>query len=241
MKYLLTYKLFEKKFEKPKEISPKELEKRWDKKRNAIKNLANNIEKLKNRVDKDLSSDDEKLQLTAAIVKIIEMTGERVGNEESKENGHYGITNLKKKHISLTSDGVKLKYTGKSGVNHERIINNPKLKTIISKLLKRPSSEIFVTDDGFSIKAPQVNRYLAQFDITSKDLRGFKCNKLMTKKLKNLGKVDEKDIKTEFNRLLRDVAEQIGHTPATLRKHYLLPEIEKNFYDHGSIGRVQKI
>ena len=52
---------------------------------------------------------------------------------------------------------------------------------------------------------------------------------------------DEKDIKTEFNRLLRDVAEQIGHTPATLRKHYLLPEIEKNFYDHGSIGRVQKI
>jgi len=40
---------------------------------------------------------------------------------------------------------------------------------------------------------------------------------------------------------LKKVAEEIGHLPGTLRKHYLLPEIEENFYAHGSIGRVKTI
>jgi hypothetical protein len=37
MKYILTYKLFEKISSDHREITPKELEKRWEKKRNSIK------------------------------------------------------------------------------------------------------------------------------------------------------------------------------------------------------------
>ena len=117
----------------------------------------------------------------------------------------------------------------------------PKVATILKGLLKRDTADVFSTSDGLSIKSTQVNKFFKQFDITSKDLRGFKSNKLMTQALRALGKVDEKERKTKFNELLRKVAEQIGHLPTTLRKHYLLPEIEENFYKSGSIGRVQKI
>jgi len=56
MKHLLSYQLFEKKkFVKPKEATPQELKKRWDKKRDSIKELQKNISKLRNKVTSDMS------------------------------------------------------------------------------------------------------------------------------------------------------------------------------------------
>jgi len=253
MKYLKTYENFKQALdsvlEKKKETQPvqriyseKEIQKRWDKKRNRIKTLSKNVRKLKSRIDHDLSSSDEKTRIIACVAKIIEITGERVGNDESSTNGHHGISNLTKKHIKVNGDTITLKYTGKSGVDHERSFSHPKVASILKELLSRKTPDVFSTLDGISIKSTQVNKYLSQFDITSKDLRGFKSNKLMTAELLKLGKVkEEKDRKKKFNELLRKVAAEIQHTPGILRKAYLLPEIEENFYKHGSIGRVQKI
>jgi len=239
MKYLLTYQLFEKKFEKPKELTPKELEKRWEKKRNSIKELQKNIFKLRHKVSTDMDSDNEKIQIVATIVRIIDKTGERVGNEQSKLYGHFGITNLRKKHVKVDGSKITLNYVGKSGMKHNVTINDTKAAQILKRLLNQKSNEIFVTSDGFNVKATQVNNYLSDFNITAKDLRGYKCNKLMTEKLRNLPKPKtEQEIKKVFNQALREVAEIIGHTPGILRKNYLLPEIEERFYG----GRkVQKI
>jgi DNA topoisomerase-1 len=239
MKHILTYQLFEKKFIKPKEATPQELRKRWDKKRESIKELQKNISKLRNKVTSDMSSSDEKTQIIATIIRIIEKTGERVGNEQSKLEGHFGITNLRKKHISTSGSKITLNYTGKSGMKHDVTITDAKAAGILRKLMRRDSNELFVTSDGLSIKAPQVNAYLSDFNITAKDLRGYKCNKLMTEKLRKIKKPEtEAEIKKIFNETLREVAEIIGHTPGILRKNYLLPEIEEDFYGG---KKVQKI
>ena len=240
MKHILSYQLFEKKkFVKPKEATPQELKKRWDKKRDSIKELQKNISKLRNKVTSDMSSSDEKTQIIATIIRIIEKTGERVGNEESKLEGHFGITNLRKKHISVSGSKITLKYVGKSGMKHDVTITDAKAASNLKKLMRRDSNEVFVTEDGLSIKAPQVNSYLSDFNITSKDLRGFKVNKLMSEKLRKIKKPEtDAEIKKVFNEVLREVAEEIGHTPGICRKNYLLPEIEQAFYG----GRkVQKI
>ena len=60
------------------------------------------------------------------------------------------------------------------------------LKDLLSNA-KSPSSEIFVTKDGFKIKSDRVNRYLRRFDAKSKDIRGFNANRLMIKELKSIG------------------------------------------------------
>jgi len=252
MKYLETYKTFEKKksskkkddkkFVPPKIYSEAEIKKRWDKKRSQIKKLSKDIRKFKIRVDKDLTSDNQKTMIIATIAKIMEITGERVGNDGSASEGRHGISNLQKKHIKVNGDTITIKYKGKSHVDHDQTFTHAKVAKNLKELMKRPTKDIFSTDDGISIKSTQVNKYLEQFDITSKDLRGFKANKLMTQELRKLGKVkEEKDRKKKFNELLRKVADQIQHGAPTLRKHYLLPEIEDNFYKHGSIGRVQSI
>jgi len=247
MKYLETFKqLFEKqaikKFIPPVKPTEKELKKRWDKKRSAIKNLSKNISKLKSQITKDLSSKDEKTVLIATIAKIIEMTGERVGNENSAQNGHHGISNFTNKHIKVNGSNITLEYTGKSGVEHLNSIKNQKVATILKDLKKRNKGSLFITEDGYQIKARDVNSYLSSFNITSKDLRGYKANKLMREKLSKLKKTkDIKEIKKNFNETLREVAAIIQHTPSILRKAYLLPEIEETYYKYGSIGYVKKI
>lgn len=235
---LLTFELFEKKIQ-VQEPTPHELRKRWEKKRNSIKELQRNIHKLRNKVTIDMSSDDEKTQIVATIIRIIDKTGERVGNEQSKLDGHFGITNLRKKHVTVNGSSITLNYVGKSGMKHNVTIEDSKASSVLKRLLKQKYNEVFVTSYGLSIKAPQVNRYLSEFNITAKDLRGYKCNKLMSEKLRKVKKPQtEQEIKKVFNEVLREVAEIIGHTPGILRKNYLLPEIEEDFYNG---KKVQKI
>jgi len=246
MKYLDTYKLFEKKevkkFVPPVKPTEKQLKKRWDKKRSKVKHLSKNISKLKTSITKDLSSSDEKTVLIAAISKIIEMTGERVGNDGSAENGHHGISNLTNKHIKVNDSTITLKYMGKSGVEHDNVIKNAKLAGILKKLKKRNKGNLFVTEEGQQIKATHVNSYLSKFDITSKDLRGFKANRLMRIELSKYKKTkDDKEIKKNFNEALRKVAAIIQHTPSICKSAYILPEIIETYYKHGSIGYVKDI
>jgi len=239
MKHLLTYKLFEKKEEKKIQVtSEKDLKKRWDKKRSAIINLGNNIKNLRTKVSKYMDSDDEKTMIIATIVRIIDLTGERVGNDSSAGEGHHGVTNFLKKHAKINGDTVTLSYTGKSGVKHKVTIKDSKVARNMNKLMKIPG-EIFVTTDGLSVKSPQVNKFLADFNITSKDLRGYRVNKLMSEKLRKLKKPDSiGEIKKKFNEVLRDVAEEIGHTPGICRKNYLLPEIEEQWYGGKEVQKV---
>ena len=46
-----------------------------------------------------MDSENDRTMIIATIVRIIDKTGERIGNEKSKKVGHHGITNLRKKHI----------------------------------------------------------------------------------------------------------------------------------------------
>jgi DNA topoisomerase-1 len=235
MKHLKTYE----KFAAQKVYSEKEIEHRWKIKRESIYNLKNNINKLKTQVKKDLSSDIERDQLTALVIRIMLYTSERVGNAESATNGHFGITQLKNKHFTVSGNSVTIKYVGKSNVDHEKTFSDAIVADLITKLKKRNKDFIFITEDGFKISPDRINRYLKNFNAKSKDIRGFNSNKLMVAELKRIGKVkDEKERPKIFNAALKKIGEKIGHLPSTLRKHYLLPEIEESFYKHGSIGRI---
>ena len=219
-----------------------DLNKRWESKRGSIYNLKDNIDRLKRAVRADLYSSDEKAKLTAVIIRIMLNTSERVGNEESARNGHFGITGFKKKHISVDGNKINLDYTGKSGVEHEKCFSDERVAEILKGLLKQKNDFVFTTSDGFRIKADKVNRYLKRFNAKSKDIRGFNANRMMIMELNKYGTVkEEKERKKIFNESLRKVASKIGHGAPTLRKQYLLPEIEEQFYSKGKVNKKVSI
>lgn len=217
----------------------KEIKQRWDSKRESIYSLKSNINKLKRNVRQDLACPNEKDRLTALVIRIMLYTSERVGNEESASNGHFGVTQFKNKHIKVEGNRVTLDYVGKSGVEHEKSFVDETCAVMIKDLLSRRNQFVFTTKDAFRIKPDRVNRYLSNFNAKSKDIRGFNANRLMVMELNRVGKTEEKQRAKVFNASLRKIGAKVGHGASTLRTHYLLPEIEETFYRGGSVGRIK--
>lgn len=217
---------------------------RWQKKKEHIQELANNIQRLRLNITNDLKSNDQKIFLTALVVALMDKTGERVGNEDSASNGHFGITGLQKDHISFAGNKVILNYTGKSGVEHEKEFTDIKLSKYLKKAIRKsPGKFVFVTTDDFKIKADTVNRYLTDFNVTAKDIRGYSANKWIIDKLNCLPEIpsEENKRKREFNAIVKKIAQKIGHGSGTLKKHYLIPELSEQFIIHGKIIDIKNL
>ena len=224
----------------PKVATPAELKQRWAKKKEHIGQMAESIRSLRNNLTRDIKFDDEKTRLTALAIAVIDRTAERVGNNESAENGHIGVTGFEKSNIKIDGNTVFLHYVGKSGVEHEKQFSDEFIASALKDAIKNSNCEyVFCTSDGFRIQPEKINRYLSSFGVTAKDLRGFQANKILIDKLRN---IDPKDIgeteakrKKKFNKILKYAAMRVGHGASTLRTHYMMPELEKQFVEHGKI------
>jgi DNA topoisomerase-1 len=219
-----------------------EITNRWDKKKRHIQELANNMRSLKWNLTRDLKSENEKEFLTALAISLMLKTSERVGNDESASNGHHGITNFKKKHIKIDGSKVNLKYVGKSGVEHDKTFTDKVLADYLKKAIKNsPNRYIFCTSNGFRIKNDRINRYLSDFNVSAKDLRGHNANGWIIEKLEKVDIPDtERERKRVFNSAVKKVAQKIGHGTATLKKHYMMPELADNYIFDAEIIDVKK-
>jgi len=210
----------------------------------SVKKMADQIRGLRQKITQDMKSSDEKLKLTATAVALMDCTAERVGNDESAGNGHVGVTGFKKKNVTVTGSKVKLKYVGKSGVDHEKEFTDERIAKVLKECLKRckkPGDFVLTTSDDFKIKGSQVNNYLKDYGVTAKDIRGYAANHMVITSLKNRVKSsDEAERKKVMSEVLKNVAEEVGHGKATLRKHYLLPNIEDDYVKKGKIPSIKQ-
>jgi len=225
----------------PKVYSAKEIKARWAKKTGQIETLANHIQSLRYNITKDLQSDDEKVFLTAVVLATMLATSERVGNSVSANAGHRGVTGFLKSQVSTDGNRVTFRYTGKSGVKQEKVVTDEKLANNIRKALKMSDSKyLFCTSDGFCIKADRVNRYLKDFDVTAKDIRGYSANRWIIEKLKsNDIPKEEKDRKKLFLKVATEVAKKVGHQRSMLRSSYLIPDLENLYIEKGKIVNIK--
>jgi Eukaryotic DNA topoisomerase I, catalytic core len=224
--------------------SPRQVSRRNNEKADRIEGLRSSLGKLRSKVEKDLHSKDTKTKLTALVVALIDHTYERVGNSTSaEERGHFGVTGWQKQHISIGKGKATIKYTGKSGVKHEKVVDDAKILPALKAAydsVEKSSGDLF---EGVS--SEDVNEYLSSFDITAKDLRGLHANREVQERLRRIrskgptlphdqGKRD-KILKSEFKEALEGAAEAVGHEASTLRSQYLVPGLEDEFLKSGEI------
>jgi predicted secreted protein len=230
------------------EYSEGQVDHRHREKAKKLEGLRQSIDELRKKVKKDLGSDDPDVRLTALAVAVIDETCERPGNDESaEERGHFGVTTLQKRHVSFSGGKAVLKYTGKSGVDHEKTVEDSKAVAELKKALKGKKGDdlVFCDGDDCTIRAKDVNAYLEPFDVTAKDIRGMRANEEMKTRLKKL-RADgpelpkdrkEKDeiLKKEFDQALKETAEVVGHEEATLKGEYLVPKLESSYMHDGTV------
>ncbi len=228
------------------EYSDKQIADRHKQKAQRYEKLKGKIGDLRAKVNRDLKSEDPEKMLTALAVALMDHTFERVGNDESAGDGHFGVTGWKKKHISFGKK-TTIKYVGKSGVKHTKEITEAPLKKALRdayEAAEGDDADLFEYDGG-KVTAEKVNDYLSEFKVTAKDIRGFHANSTMKDNLKAERKKGgalpedkkkrEKQLKDEFKAALEATAEEVGHESATLRSQYLVPSMEENYVKDGTV------
>jgi 2'-5' RNA ligase len=234
------------------EYSDRQIANRHREKAERVEHLRNHITDLRARVKDDLTSDDPMTRLTALAVALMDHTCERVGNDDSAKNGHFGVTGWKVEHVTFRGDTATIEYVGKSGVDHtKKVDDGPTVKALREACKDRDGGDTILDTDDARVTADEVNDYLAEFDVTAKDIRGFRANDEMCKALRDerakgpkdlprSRKEKDKILKDEFKAALERVAETVGHEAATLRSQYLVPGLEDQYVHDGTVIKSLK-
>jgi DNA topoisomerase-1 len=179
-----------------------------------------------------------KRKVLAAVVKLLETTYIRIGNEEyAEENGSFGLTTLRNQHVQILGDMLKFKFRGKSGQHHEIKVEDARLARILKKLKDIPGKALFgyldETGQPQTIESGDVNDYLREIsggEFTAKDFRTWGGTCLAASFL--LAKCSDDDAqvaKSALVEVVKDVAGKLGNKPATCRKYYIHPTVMECF------------
>ena len=230
------------------EYSEGQVQHRNREKAKRIEKLRTGIGKLRAKVKGDLTSSDDKTRLTALAVALMDETYERVGNDQSAKEGHFGVTGWQAKHVKFSGGKATISYVGKSGVRQKKEVTTAKVVSALKRAMKGKSgtTQVLCEGDDCRVLAQDVNGYLKPFNITAKDIRGLHANEEVKTRLKEVrrkgGKLptDPKKkaekLKAEFKEALEAAASAVGHQPGTLKSQYLVPGVEQTFLKDGSVS-----
>lgn len=197
---------------------------------------------IRRQVEHDLSKRGmPREKVLAAIVRLLEGTLIRVGNEEyAKTNHSFGLTTLRNRHVKVEgASRIRFDFRGKSGTEHHRSLNDPKLARIVRRCQELPGQELFqyLDEDGqpHSIGSDDVNEYLRNItgqEITAKDFRTWAATNLAALALQQLEAFDtQAKAKKNVLHAIEGVAKMLGNTPAVCRKCYIHPAIFDGYLD----------
>jgi DNA topoisomerase-1 len=179
-------------------------------------------------------------RVLAAVVRIMEKTLIRVGNEEyANHNDSYGLTTLQDHHAEVDGHRVRFEFKGKSGKEHEIDLADKRLAQIVEHCQDLPGEELFqyVDEDGQTrdIGSGDVNDYLREItgeNFTAKDFRTWAGTVLAARALREFEKFDSKaQAKRNVVRAIEAVAKRLGNTVSVCRKCYVHPAILNGYLD----------
>jgi DNA topoisomerase-1 len=218
----------------------------WSQTRDAAKYertiaFARALPRLRRQVARDLRRRGlPREKVVAAVVRLLEATLVRVGNEEyARDNRSYGLTTLRNRHAAVRGSALKFTFRGKSGVNHSVGIRDKRMAKVVRDCQELPGQRLFgyVDDDGEvqAVDSDDVNEYLRAAmgdDFSAKDFRTWAGTVLAARALRDLDATDK-----SVKQAIEQVASELGNTPAVCRRCYVHPAIIDSHLD-GSLSRT---
>lgn len=188
-----------------------------------------------------------KKQMVALAIGLLDICKIRPGSDKHlKFTGSYGTTTLCKKHVKNkkinNKNYVLIEFMGKSGVLNECILKPTNKIAVniknISRNLKKKNSFIF----GKNVTGEDINKFLRESSnvptktlISGKTFRTYHANILFINyifKLMNKNIMNENERKKEIVKLIKIVAKEMHHTPATFKNSYLFTPIKELFIEN---------
>jgi DNA topoisomerase I len=193
------------------------------------------LRRLRARLEEDLALPGlPRNKVLATIVRLMERTLIRVGNEEyARENGSYGLTTMRAKHAQVNGSKVVFHFRGKSGKLHAVGVEDRRLARIVRQCQDLPGHELFEYRDELGetrkIDSADVNDYLRAVtgeDFTAKDFRTWAGTVLAAMALREFEEpASETEAKKNVVQAIKAAAQQLGNTPAVCRRCYVHPAV----------------
>lgn len=178
--------------------------------------------------------------VAALVLRLIGETFCRVGGERyARENGTFGITTLRKKHLALGKRTVRLEYKGKSNVKQRQVATAEDIVRLMARLRKTPGARLFRYLDGGrwrDLTAADVNDYLQRRvgPFKAKDFRTWGGTLRAATVLAEIGPAKSPtEAKRNVALAMRLVAAELGNTPTVCRSSYVHPMVIARYLDDG--------
>jgi DNA topoisomerase I len=176
-------------------------------------------------------------KVLATVVRLLDLTGARVGNEEyRRSNGSFGLTTLRNRHAVAKKGEIKLSFKAKSGILHESSIKSPRLARVVRQCQDLPGQQLFqyVDEEGArrAVTSTDVNEYLRSLtgvDCSAKDFRTWRGSVEALVALTELDETAEDAPDRAIVAVVDRVARHLGNTRAVCRKHYIHPSLLESF------------
>ena len=177
-------------------------------------------------------------KVLATVTRLLEDTLIRVGNEDyAAQNGSYGLTTLRNRHVRLDGGEIRFDFKGKSGKRWQLGLRDRRIARVIRACQDLPGQELFAyrDEDGeaHAIRSEDVNDYLREItgrDITAKDFRTWAGTVMAALALREFERFDSQAVgRRNIRAAIERVARRLGNTPTVCRKCYVHPDLLEGY------------
>ncbi|MEX2152258.1 MAG: hypothetical protein WD825_02915 [Gemmatimonadaceae bacterium] len=203
------------------------------------------------RIRRLLRSHSQRRELTsdttcAIALRLIGESLFRPGSEKYlRENRSYGMTTLRKRHVTLERDRAVFAYQGKSGQRQRQLVINAELLRLIARLRRTPGDRLFRyrgRTGWYDLSAPALTQYLrGNFGpFAVKDFRTWGGTLRAATVLAEIGPPrSPTEAKRNIALAMRIVSAELGNTPAICRSSYVHPIVLARYIDEGETIAVR--
>jgi DNA topoisomerase-1 len=191
------------------------------------------LPKIRARIAADLARPGlPREKVLATIVRLLETSLIRVGNDEyARDNGSFGLTTLRNRHVKVEGSSLRFEFRGKSNVHHSVSVTDKRVAHVVKNCRDLPGQELFqyLDDNGnrHCVGSGDVNDYLRGItgeDFTAKDFRTWAGTLLAFVAVCEL-KLPDTPAPKHVVRVIDAVAGILGNTRAVCRKSYIHPGV----------------
>jgi DNA topoisomerase IB len=221
----------------------------WRRRRDRLKHdrvleVARHLPAARRRVRRDLDLDGMPREKVLALAfRLLDLAYFRAGGEGyAARNGSYGLATLRRDHVRVlrpvTPDGegrVHVHYPAKSGQVRDLVIEDDEVAALVRRLARRPDDgeDLLAWQDGGTwrdVTSADVVAYVKErlgADASPKDFRTWHATVLAARALADVGAPprSERARRRVVTQVVRDVADQLGNTPAVCRASYIDPRV----------------
>ena len=182
-------------------------------------------------------------RVLAAAIRLIDLGFFRSGGEEyASENGTYGLATIRREHVTCSQGQLLFEYPAKGAKDREQAVADDEVCAVVRSLKRRRGGgdELLAYRSGRvwrDVTAADINEYLREVgdgEFTVKDFRTWHATVLTAVGLavSDIAATGQSARRRAVARVVREVADYLGNTPAVARASYIDPRIIE-LYERG--------